>query len=149
MCSDLPIWSRLLPTPLQPVYNHSPIDFKSHEPNPEKLSLVFESEAAAVACMELESDPYVLSYDFNDCYLTVDIGGGTIAITAHQEQRDGTCRILDVPHGRVCWGVRVNEKFKEFIGKEVFHDSTFSRFLKGSEREKHSAELLGFIFEHF
>ena len=129
---------------------------KPLEPNPDKLSLVFEPEAAAVACMDLRceaSDSSTTSVcpGLNDCYLTVDIGGGTIDITAHQVCEDGTLRILDIPHGQIYGGTEVNKKFEEFIGN-VVGDPTFSRYL-GSNAEykdkEHSALLFSFINKDF
>ena len=133
---------------------------------------MFEPEAAAIACMELQSDDISTPSARpgpNDCYLTVDIGGGTIDITAHQVCKDGALKILDIPHGEIYGGTEVNKRFKEFISKEVFHDFTFSRYLESttcteckckqlehnqcdkynSERKQHHAELLGFVNREF
>ena len=117
--------------------------------NPHKLSLVFEPEAAAVTCMELETDPFINRPGPNDCYLTVDIGGGTIDLTAHQVCEDGTLKILDIPHGQVYGGTEVNKKFKEFMGKYVFCDSEFRRYLEGDECKERCAVLFGFINQYF
>ena len=169
MCTDLPEWEKYLSIPLQPAScSRSLINIKPLEPNPHKLSLVFEPEAAAIACMELQSDntstPSARPGP-NDCYLTVDIGGGTIDITAHQVQPNGALLMLDIPHGEICGGTEVNKRFKEFIAKEVFHDPTFSRYLEAttcfececkqhednqcdicdSKRKQYHAELLGFV----
>ena len=157
MCTDLPIWLHHLPLPLQPASTHRRANIKSLEPNPDKLSLVFEPEAAAVACMELAKPACISTQSIgppgpNDCYLTVDIGGGTIDITAHQVCEDGTLKILDIPHGRVYGGTEVNKKFEKFIGKEVFHDPTFNRYLQSittNERKERCAELYGFVNHAF
>ena len=141
------------------------------EPNPHKLSLVFEPEAAAIACMELQSDTTSIPSARpgpNDCYLTLNIGGGTIDITAHQVCDDRALLILDIPHGEICGGTEVNKRFKEFIANEIFHDPTFSRYLNAlctecehkhhehsqcdkcdSVRKQHHAELLGFVNQEF
>ena len=136
------------------------------------MSLVFEPEAATIACMELQSGDTSTPSACpgpNDCYLTVDIGGGTIDITAHQVHPGGELLILDIPHGEINGGTEVNKRFKEFIAKEVFHDPTFSRYLEAttctecerkqhehnqcdicdSERKQHHAELLGFVNQEF
>ena len=172
MCTDLPEWEEYLPTPLQPASSRNLIDIKPLEPNPHKLSLVFEPEAAAIACMELRSDDTSIPSACpgpNDCYLTVDIGGGTIDITAHQVQPDGALLMLDIPHGEICGGTEVNKRFKEFIASEVFNDPTFSRYLEtatctececkqqehnqcdecDSERKQHHAELFTFVNREF
>ena len=100
--------------------------------------------------MKLKTDPSITPPGPNDCYLTVDIGGGTIDITAHQVCEDGALQILDIPHGRVYGGTEVNEKFKKFIETNVFQDPTFSRYLnRDSEHKEHCAQLLRFINEEF
>ena len=172
MCTDLPEWEKYLPAPLQPASSsHSLIDIKPLEHNPHKLSLVFEPEAAAIACMELQSDDTITPSarpSPNDCYLTVDIGGGTIDITAHQVCEDGTLKILDIPRGEINGGTEVNKKFKNFIASEVFRDPTFSRYLNAlctecehkqhehnqcdkcdSECKQHHAELFSFVNQEF
>ena len=129
---------------------------------------MFEPEAASIACMELQSDDTSTPSARpgpNDCYLTVDIGGGTIDITAHRVNSDGALLILDIPHGEINGGTEVNKRFKEFIAKEVFHDPKFSRYLETTtctecerkqhernqcdececKRKQHHAELLGFV----
>ena len=146
MCDDCPSYSLLIP--LQPASNSRSIDIKHLEHNPHTLSLVFEPEAAAVACMDLCSSTPSVGPGPNDCYLTVDIGGGTIDITAHQVCEDGTMKILDVPHGQIYGDTEINQKFKEFIGNEVFDDPTFSRYLESiteKEQKEHCAELFDFI----
>ena len=90
MCSDhhdVPAIS------LQPVPHNlsNSSDIERLELNSHQLSLVFEPEASAVYCMEHENNCPGL----NDCYLTVDIRGGTIDITVHQVCEDGTLNILD------------------------------------------------------
>ena len=125
------------------------------QPRSDKLSLIFEPEAAAVICMELQTQAKSgtrLCPDPNNFYLTVDIGGGTIDITVHQVCEDGTMKILDVPHGQIYGGTEINRKFKEFLGKEVFDDPTFSRYLESvaeMERKERCAELFGFINREF
>ena len=102
--------------------------------------------------MKLETDPSISPPGPNDCYLTADIGGGTVDITAHQVYEDGTLKILDIPHGRVYGGTAVNEKFKNFIATKVFKDPTFRRYLKtnrNTEHKEHCAQLLGFIYKDF
>ena len=102
--------------------------------------------------MKLETDPSITPPGPNDCYLTVDIGGGTIDITVHQVCEDGALQILDIPHGRVYGGREVNEKFKKHIATKVFRDPTFSRYLKTNrdrEHKEHCAQLLGFINKDF
>ena len=156
MCDNCPDYS--LRVPLQPASSprHTSNEITILEqPHPDKLSLIFEPEAAAVTCIELETQADSGTQPRpgpNDCYLTVDIGGGTIDITAHQVCEDGTMKILDVPHGQIYGGTEINRKFKEFLGKEVFDDPTFSRYLESiteMEQKERCAELFGFINREF
>ena len=153
MCDDCPGYS--LPIRLQPASrarNTWSRITTLEQPRPDKISLIFEPEAAAVICIEQETqaDSGTLPCPGpSDCYLTVDIGGGTIDITAHQVCEDGTLKILDIPHGQIYGGTEINKKFKEFIGKEVFDDPTFSCYLKGKEQKERCAELFGFINREF
>ena len=112
--------------------------------------MVFEPEAAAVTCMEEDKTNSSITLPGpNDGYLTVDIGGGTVDITAHQVCEDGTLKILDIPHGRVYGGTEVNKKFEEFMGNQVFCDPEFSHYLEGDEHKEHCAQLFGFINQEF
>lgn len=77
------------------------------------LNLVYEPEAAALCCaMETK-------FAAGLRFLVVDCGGGTVDITAHEVQPDGTYRSLIKPCGD-CWGSTfVDKAFYGFLC-EVF-----------------------------
>ena len=108
--------------------------------------LVFEPEAVSTYC-KYNTD---IDLSTNECFLTVDIGGGTIDITANQLHPDGSIKILDVPHGRVYGGTMVNQEFKKFLEKDIVCDPGFSRYLrKDNFYNQHCAELYAIIEDNF
>ena len=145
----------MLELPLQTVETHEPIEVKQLECNPERLSLVFEPEAAATWCKNLKIERVQDIGDItrplttDGCFLTVDIGGGTIDVTAHQVERDGRIKVHNLPYGRMCGGNSVNQAFKTFLGKEIVHDEKFCKYLGTNDGYVHNAELLGLIQDRF
>ena len=145
----------MLKLPLQTVETHEPMQVKEFECNPERLSLVFEPEAAATWCKHLTSDSVrdcgeatgLLTTD--GCFLTVDIGGGTIDVTAHQVERDGRMKVYNLPCGKICGGTTVNQAFRTFLGKEIVHDEAFTKYLSGNDGFMRDAELLGLLDDKF
>ena len=145
----------MLKLPLQTVETHEPIQVKEFECNPERLSLVFEPEVAATWCKHLTSDSVqdcgettgLLTTD--GCFLTVDIGGGTIDVTAHQVERDGRMKVYNLPCGKICGGTTVNQAFRTFLGKEVVHDEEFKTYLKHNSNTNCHAELMTIVNQKF
>ena len=129
------------------------------EASPDKLSLALEPEAAAIYCHNITAEqiaPYCDSIPpfTSNSFLVVDIGGGTVDISAYQisgfpEQH---IEVLLTPTGNDCGGAMVNQKFAEFLG-ELVDDTTFSQYIDtGDELLKatHTArlnELIGDTFE--
>ena len=139
--------TKYLPTLRPTSSGYRPSEVKQLEPNPDKLALVFEPEAASACCQYTIDDVHIGT---NECFLTVDIGGGTIDITANQLRPDGSVKILDVPHGRVYGGTMVNQEFKKFLEKDIVRDPGFSRYLrKDNFYNQHCAELYGIIENNF
>ena len=125
-CSPLPVASSTLPTQLQ-------------EENPEKLSLALEPESAAIFCQTMSkkhlalqcqaTEPFTASH-----YLIVDIGGGTVDISAHcvAGGADPHIRVILPPTGNDCGGTRVNSEFRDFLGA-LLKDEKFERFFSTSD----------------
>ena len=71
-------------------------------------------------------------------YLLVDIGGGTVDISAHKVLRyNGSSPIVEELHppaGNDCGGTRVNHEFMRFL-EILFRDSDFSKFVGTSDTE--------------
>ena len=105
------------------------------ESSPDKLSLALEPEAAAIYCQNItaqqvasycESVPPFTSKSF----LVVDIGGGTVDISAHRisSTPEQHIEVILPPAGNDCGGSMVNKKFAEFLG-ELVGDKTSSQFV--------------------
>ena len=130
-----------------------------NEKDPDKLSLALEPECAAIYCQSL-SEQQVAEYCKaqkpyqSTCYLVVDIGGGTVDISAHRvsSAADKYIQVVHPPTGNDCGGSRVNKKFEKFLERLV-NDEGFSRYLQKNDPEtnaKNSAdlnELVNRIFE--
>ena len=113
------------------------------EASPDKLSLALEPEAAAIYCQNItaqqvaaycESVPPFTSKSF----LVVDIGGGTVDISAHRisSTPEQHIEVILPPAGNDCGGSMVNKKFAEFLG-ELVGDKTFSQYVEtGDETVK-------------
>lgn len=108
--------------------------------NPDRVSLVFEPEAAAAWCMELDKSNVKDKTDFtaslrtNKCFLTADIGGGTIDITAHQVSEDGRMIFFRLPHGQVHGGAGINEDFITFL-EEITESKMYNYYCSGGREE--------------
>ena len=127
-----------------------------NEKNPHKLSLALEPECAAIYCQSMSDTaaycPAQKPFQ-SMCYLVVDIGGGTVDISAHKVSSIPERHIQAVhpPTGNDCGGSRVNKEFEQFLGRLV-NDKEFSRYLQANDpvtNAKHSADLNELINETF
>ncbi len=129
------------------------------EPDSDKLSLALEPESAAIFCKMLtrqqitEYSSSLPSSQLNG-YVLVDIGGGTVDISAYRigPAPDFAIDLLHQPKGGPFGGTKVNHEFKAFLG-ELVNDKTFERYLGVRDEvtsAKHQAELndlLSNVFE--
>ena len=129
------------------------------EKDPDKLSLALEPECAAIYCQNM-SKQQVSAYCQSEkpyqskCYLVVDIGGGTVDISAHKvsSTADGHLQVVHPPTGNDCGGSRVNKEFETFL-ETLVNDERFSRYLQTDDpatNAKNSAdfsELVNRTFE--
>ena len=121
-----------------------------NEKDPEKLSLALEPECAAIYCQSLSKQlvaPYCQAEKpfQSNCYLVVDIGGGTVDISAHRVSSTPVrhIQVVHPPTGNNCGGSRVNKEFETFLG-ELVDDKKFSRYVQINNpvtNAKHSADL--------
>ena len=127
-----------------------------NEKNPHKLSLALEPECAAIYCQNVSDTaahcPAQRPYQ-STCYLVVDIGGGTVDISAHKLSSipDRHIQVVHPPTGNDCGGSRVNKEFEQFLEKLV-NDKGFARYLQNNDpvtNAKHSADLSELINETF
>ena len=128
MCSNRVEYDDLLKLPLETSEEHDPPNVKKYEENPQRLSLVFEPEAAATWCMNLSPDKVKDISDISEpqlstdgFFLTVDVGGGTIDITGHQMTDNATrrMRVFNLPHGVIYGGSVINNAFVAFLEEEI------------------------------
>ena len=95
---------------------------------------------AASCCLLSSSDSisvHVLS--------SVDIGGGTVDISAHKVSStpDQHIQVVHPPTGNEYAGSRVNKEFKAFLGRLV-NDKKFTRYVQTNDpltNARHSTEL--------
>ena len=86
-------------------------------------------------------------------YLVVDIGGGTVDISAHQLMKHPQphINVIHTPTGNDCGGNRINKEFQKFL-ETLVGDPGFSKFLS-TPNEKKNAEnrirISKIIYESF
>ena len=114
------------------------------EDHPDKLSLALEPESAAIFCQNMmerqassfcsPESPYRVA-----SYLIVDIGGGTVDISAHHVVRDPEphIKVIHPPTGNDCGGTKVNQEFAKFL-QSLVKDDGFSRFLCTADEQKNA-----------
>ena len=129
-----------------------------NEKDPDKLSLALEPECAAIYCQGMSKErvaPYCQAEKpfQSNCYLVVDIGGGTVDISAHRvsSAADQHIHIVHPPTGNDCGGSKVNKEFEKFLEKLV-NDKGFSKYLQTDDpatNVTHSAELNGLVNKTF
>jgi len=127
-------------------------EFPSKKPDeaaPDKLSLALESESAAIYCQSM-SKQMLASYCDADgpytsqCYLLVDVGGGTVDITAHTVATQNQIKVVQPATGNDCGGSKVNKQFQIFL-ENLVHDEGFTTFTStgDSENDAKNRALIG------
>ena len=121
------------------------------EKDPDKLSLALVPECAAFYCQNMSEQQLAVycpaqkpSYQSTQ-YLVVDIGGGTVDISAHKVSPtpDRHLQVVHPPTGNDCGGSSVNNEFKAFLGRLV-NDKKFTRYVQTNDpltNARHSADL--------
>ena len=95
------------------------------EANPEKLSLALEPESAAMYCQSLPvpKDTFALYSQrpgsSTECYMVLDIGGGTVDITVHTKDDSGNIKVVIPPTGNASGGRKINDKFYDLLAELV------------------------------
>lgn len=100
----------------------------------DQLDIALEPEAAAIYCKELTvakakeqgNQPQLKTFDVGAQFMVLDLGGGTMDITAHEVQRDSTLRELCPPSGGPWGGTLVDKHifnhFETLFTRRVFED---------------------------
>ena len=122
------------------------------EVNPHKLSLALEPESAALYTQEnaVEDIKRALSYAAvgpPSDYMVIDIGGGTVDITAHVEVEGGIV-IENIPTGNAWGGTQVNEAFSDLLQKLV-RDPGYKRFEASGNISKQKAIVNSILYNEF
>ncbi|CAI8018486.1 Heat shock 70 kDa protein 12A [Geodia barretti] len=125
---------------LKEAHTHTPE--RIEEEKPEKLSLALEPECTAIFCeykskmqSSCNSESNESTNENSDNYLVVDIGGGTVDISAHRLVRDPEPHIQVIlpPAGNDCGGTQINKEFMRYL-EELVDDSGFRRFVLTSDQ---------------
>ena len=123
------------------------------EVNPDKLSLALEPESAALYSQEtvtiqIAGDPSAAAISCPADYMVIDIGGGTVDITAHVEV-GGAIQVDNIPTGNVWGGTQVNEAFSQLLQK-LLQDPGYEKFLaSGNNRSKQKVWINSVVYGIF
>ena len=135
---------------LREACTHTPS--RIEEVRPDKLSLALEPESAAIFCQyKSETKSFHSNKDDDEddddnnkeessySYLVVDIGGGTVDISAHCLVRDPEphIEVIFEPTGNNCGGTKINKEFMKYL-EDLVEDPGFSRFISTSDPVKNS-----------
>ena len=124
-----------------------------NEVNAANLYLALEPEAAAIYSQEITKQELKnQGRPETPCqrYMVVDVGGGTVDITAQMEV-DGGIEVISIPSGNAWGGTQVNEQFSQML-QSIVHDQDFSRFLSTSDltvKASRHAILTKLIYSEF
>lgn len=98
----------------------------------DNLLIALEPETASLFCKHLPIEKMVASesgynvFSSGSTYIVLDAGGGTIDITVHEVQRNGTLKEIQKASGGNWGGTMVDKAFREFlediIGKNVMEN---------------------------
>ena len=103
---------------------------RPEEVNPDKLSLALEPEVAAIYAQHYSS----VVGPPPQRYMVVDIGGGTVDITVH-DNSSGKVSVILPPMGNTWGGTTINEALSMLL-QDIVGDDQFSKFLsQGKEAE--------------
>jgi ankyrin len=94
------------------------------ETNPDKLFLALEPEVAAIFTQSEVKEPAERLPPQR--YMVVDIGGGTVDITVH-DQRDGKVDVLLPPIGNLWGGNTVNQAYESLL-ENMLNDREFQKY---------------------
>ncbi|XP_045176606.1 heat shock 70 kDa protein 12A-like [Mercenaria mercenaria] len=112
------------------------------------LILALEPEGASVLCKRLPVERLSLSksgdleaFKSGSNYMVLDLGGGTVDITVHSVQADGTLSEIAKASGGAWGGTQVDTAFLEFL-EQVVGKTFLEEF-----REGHTADFLDMMRE--
>lgn len=120
--------------------------------NPDKLSLCLEPEGAALYSQLVTSAEVAKAGSSrfvkpDGAYVVLDIGGGTVDITA-QVEKDGVIDVLSIPMGNDWGGTKVNEQFSIML-QEIVDDKDFESYLSSGDTTARRAILNKLLYIEF
>ncbi|XP_052083294.1 heat shock 70 kDa protein 12B-like isoform X6 [Mytilus californianus] len=89
----------------------------------ENLLLALEPEAASIYCQYLPTDKLngadegFSMAEVGPQYMIIDVGGGTVDVTAHEKQQDGKLKELCKAIGDACGGTSIDNEFFQLMVK--------------------------------
>lgn len=101
--------------------------------DPDQLLIALEPEAASFYCRTLQMKDFLGETgdeSVNDglaSYVVIDNGGGTLDITVHEIQEDGTIREIHCPAGGQLGGMHVDREFQRML-MTVFGEDFINKF---------------------
>ena len=128
----------------------TPIQRSPDASHTDQLSLALEPECVALYCHQLPID-HIADYadqnvdDAKSC-IVLDIGGGTVDITAMKQVNLDRYEVTISPTGNAFGGKEVNEQFRQFL-QNIVRDEGFQLFVKN--QSEHSAILQKIIYHDF
>ncbi|XP_069129994.1 heat shock 70 kDa protein 12A-like [Argopecten irradians] len=96
------------------------------------LKLALEPEAASLYCKYIpneKGDEGMSSFSCGSKYLVLDAGGGTIDITVHQVQEDGSLKEIHKANGGDWGGTKVDNAYQALL-TGIIGDKGFAKFCK-------------------
>ena len=122
------------------------------EKNPDKLSLALEPEVAAIYSQNVTSQEVIYAKSVSlippkTRYMVLDIGGGTVDVTAHVEVPGGV-KVVSIPTGNSWGGTKVNEQFSIMLEK-IVGDKDFRSFLGTGDQSQQMAIINNLLFKEF
>ena len=116
------------------------------ETNSNKLTLALEPESAALYSQNMHKNAASDDSHPTD-YMVIDIGGGTVDITAHLLV-NGEVVVENIPTGNSWGGTQVNKALSKMFEK-IVNDSGFKRFLASGDRSQQMAVLNKIFYSEF
>lgn len=83
-------------------------------------------------------------------YMVLDIGGGTVDITVHDESDGDGVKVIVPPCGNTWGGTTVNKTFSSLLQEKIFCDPNFEKFKSsGDNRNKQAAMINKLLYTEF
>ena len=111
------------------------------------MALEPESAALYSQTTKIEGNPSAATISQPTDYMVIDIGGGTVDITAHAEV-EGAIKVDNIPTGNESGGTQINEAFSKML-QNICNDENFTKFLAEGDRSQRMATLNTILYNEF